>query len=362
MPIRVLHIVDSLEPEVGSIAISLRGLFQPLAEARISSNVLTARPTSMHIPGADVDSATAGRVTDRIAAADLIHYHCCDRNLVESLGPQIRSAGKPYIVSPLGALSPNPYAKGGWFRRLRRSLQERRFYRDAACVTVLAEKERQHVIRRGLVGENRIRVLPYGIDIDDAKPARIASANGGSTDRRHMLMLCPIDPIEGVVPMLRAVAELGRDFQGWTVTLAGPEKADWRAQLEAAILRKGFADRVTIVVNPDERQQQVLLAEATFLAAPSFCIRPPVSVLQAIAAGVPVLASDHGLPEGLASHITISEPTRDHLREAARKLIRQALSERTRQAREAFDFAGKNLAWPALVSQFASLYSVVTNA
>jgi glycosyltransferase involved in cell wall biosynthesis len=357
MGLRVLHVVDSLAPEVGSIAISLRGLFRPLAAAGVTSTVLVSRPTSAEIAGADVQAA-GDSAADRLADADLVHFHGCDRGLVELLLPAMRSLAKPYVVSPLGALSPKPYEKVGWFERLRNSLRERPFYRSAACLTVLGERERQDALGRGV--NKQVRVLPYGIEIGDSEPPRIAPGGGAeAADERRMLLLCPIDPIEGIVPMLRAVADLGRDCKGWTVTLAGPEKADWRSQLEAAILRKGFSERITFVVDPDEQRQQALLAEAAFLAAPSFCVRPPVSVLQAIVAGVPVLASDHGCFEELAGHMTVCEPSRERLREAARTVINTSEPDRTAIARGAFEFARASLSWDYLAPQYASLYSEI---
>lgn len=354
--LRVLHVVTSLEPEVGSIAISLRGLFRPLATAGVSSAVLVARPAPAELEGAAVHLATRQEAADRVANADVIHFHGYDWRLVQLLRPALRAAAKPYVVSPLGALGPNPRQKARWSERLRSWVADRRFCRGAARVAVLGDRERTDVLRRGIT--DRVRVLPYGIEMKETQPARLTP---GSCDvapnRRQMLMLCPIDPVEGIVPMLRAVAELGHDFRGWSVTLAGPERAQWRSQLEAAVHRKGFSDRIEFVVNPDERQQQACLDEASFLAAPSFCVRPPVSVFQAIAAGVPVLASDHGLPPGLAAHTMVCEPARDRLRETARALIGKSQSERVAMARGACEFARANLEWPALAPHYVSLYS-----
>ena len=354
--LRVLHVVSSLEPAVGSIGISLRGLFGPLATAGVSSQVLVGRPSLIEIESAAVHVATGDQAADHVANADVIHFHGYDWRLVRLIGPALRATARPYVVSPLGALGPNPHRKARWFERLRSWRADRRFYRGAACVAVLGDRERTDALRRGL--SDRVRVLPYGIEMTEAQPVRLAEGSPDEApDRRRILMLCPIDPVEGVVPMLRAVAELGHDFRGWSITLAGPERAQWRSQLEAAIHRKGFSDRIEFVVNPDERRQQICLDEASFLAAPSFCVRPPVSVLQAITAGVPVLASDHGLPPGLAAHMVVCEPARDRLRESARALIGKSESERAAMARGALEFARSNLEWSALAPQYVSLYS-----
>ena len=221
----------------------------------------------------------------------------------------------------------------------------------------------------------RIRLLPYGMDLDDYEFVREPSGetdprgtqDGGETGSilddgwlaeasKLLLVLGPIHPIEGFVPLLKAFSEIGRDSDGWSVVLAGREIGDWRKMLEAAIRRKGEGNRVKVTSAPDVPTQRAWLARASLSAAPSLQIRCPVSVMQAVAAGVPVLASSHAAPVGLDGAIHVCGTTRDDLKAALRLLFALSDSDRTALGRRARDIGRSVLDWSVLVEHYVRLY------
>ncbi len=124
-------------------------------------------------------------------------------------------------------------------------------------------------------------------------------------------MLGPIDPIEGIVPLLKAFAEIGTASDGWNIALVGREVGEWRKMLEAAIRRKGGEDRVQFASAMDLDAQRLWLSRASILAAPSLQIRCPISLLQAAAAGVPVIASRFLAPRTWEPCVRVSAPESD---------------------------------------------------
>jgi glycosyltransferase involved in cell wall biosynthesis len=169
-------------------------------------------------------------------------------------------------------------------------------------------------------------------------------------------MLGPLHPIEGFVPLLKAFAEVGHDADGWGVVLAGRETGDWRKILEAAIRRKGEEDRVVITTAPDVATQQAWLARATVLAAPSLQVRCPVSVLQAVAAGVPVLASSYVTPGGLEDVIRVCGTSRQDLKAALRWVVSLSDSDRIEFGRRAGEVGRAAFDWSVLVEEYIRLY------
>ena len=88
------------------------------------------------------------------------------------------------------------------------------------------------------------------------------------------------------MPLLKAFAEIMSEAAGWTIVIAGPEKGDWRKMLEAAVRRKGANEQVRLTSAPDVAAQRAWLDRADVLASPALHVRCPVSIMQAVAAGV----------------------------------------------------------------------------
>ncbi|MGB2984738.1 MAG: glycosyltransferase family 4 protein, partial [Phycisphaerae bacterium] len=178
----------------------------------------------------------------------------------------------------------------------------------------------------------------------------------GSHDGRCLLMLGPIHPAEGFVPLLRALAEIGSESNGWHIVIAGRETGDWRKMLEAAIRRKGAEDRVLLASASDPGSQRAWLARASALVAPALHVRFPVSIMQAVAAGIPVLATTCVAPVGLKDVIRVCGPTRYDLKIALRALFQLTDDDRAAFGRRAHDVGRAVLDWSVLVDRYVRFY------
>ena len=341
MVLRVVHVVESLEPEAGSVAVALRGLLDALEARGIEAEAVTAFE-----PGA-ADQLVRGAV--------VVHFHGWGTALARNMAGAARKAGTPYVISPLGLLSTGPYHQKGWRDRIREFLYENKLVRAAAAITALNARDQQALRAADL--NARIQVLPYGLSIGDYEATEDAVDDlPTAPEGRCLLLLGPIHPVEGLVPLLRAVAELGTDADGWNIVFAGRETGDWRKMLEAAVRRKGAADRVLFTTAPDLRTQRAWLARASVLAAPGLHFRCPVSIVQAVAAGVPAIASEHTAPDALDGTIRVCAPNREALKEALRFVFRLSDEDRASLARKARDVSHARLDWPVLVDEYVQLY------
>jgi glycosyltransferase involved in cell wall biosynthesis len=169
-------------------------------------------------------------------------------------------------------------------------------------------------------------------------------------------MLGPIHPIEGFVPLLKAFAEVGKEADDWCVVLAGKETGEWRKILEASVRRKGESDRVMIVPAPDVATQRAWLARASALASPSLHVRCPVSVMQGVAAGIPVLASRNVVPPGSEGVVQVCGTSRDALREGLRRLFALSDAQRAELRTRSRDFASATFDWSVVADAYVQLY------
>lgn len=338
-----------MNPEAGSPALCLEGLIRFLAGQGIQSTTLAVGDRAPNDP----DSTDGLRRS--LEDCDVVHLHGVEPRHAVRVAAAARRRGIPYVLSPLGQWSPDPNSASGWRARWDSWRRDPPLVLRAAAVTALGAEESSHLSR--FKHPRGVQHVPYGVSFSDFEGLRdeIPPA-AGATEFRYLLVLGPLHPEEGLVLLLRAVAELGQEFRGWQVVLAGPDRGGWRNQLQAAVERKGGAGRVLFVPNPDPQTQREWLRRADLLAAPSLRIRCPVSVLQAVAAGVPVLATDHGLVSGLESVVRVCAADRTSLGTALHELIRQPDERRTATAREA-RAAGRRLCdWSVLGGAFARLY------
>ncbi|MCH8241267.1 MAG: glycosyltransferase [Planctomycetes bacterium] len=280
------------------MAISLDGLFRSLSARGIESTVLARR--GLQTAGESVAATyDPKRVREAVGEASIVHLHGWFGDLALEAAAQSRRSGKPYVISPLGHLCDGPYVDRRSLRhRLRMFLRENKLLSSASAIAAMNSAERDGLIAEGVAADPVD--LPYGVDFEDYVGS---SESSDDTDPpmpgdRTLLILGPIHPIEGFVPFLKAFAEIGADFDGWGLVAGGADAGDCRATLEAAIRRKGGSDRARFVGADSLDSQRKLLGGSHVLACPSLHYRVAVSIMQAVAAGVAVVASDRVAPDG----------------------------------------------------------------
>lgn len=343
MGLRVLFVSEGAAPEAGSVSVLLPGLVKALSAAGVASETVSDGRS-------DAVDASMGR-------ADLVHVFGWGYGLAQRAAQIARRSHTPCLISPFGGLSTGPYRHISIGGRLRAMLRENPIVRSAAGFLAVSDVERDALQTRF---GGKVRTLPLGVHADtDALPPTGDIQLPPPLPGRCLLMLGPIDPIEGVVPLLKAVGEMGTFSDGWHVALAGPAPGDWRAMLEAAVRRKGAEDRVQFAPAPDIATQRAWLDRAAILAAPALHPRAPVSVLQAMATGVPVLATTCVIPPGLESAACICEPTRAGIKSGLLALFRASDEERRAAADRAREAVRKRFDWSAVAPDYAALYDEV---
>lgn len=167
----------------------------------------------------------------------------------------------------------------------------RKLFENASQVIVLGRIWRDFVAGKAPAAANRIVVVP------NATPAPSLPRVGGG-DLVHILFLGRIGDRKGV-PQLGEALHRMRHLPGWRATIAGDGAVE-AARARAAEL--GLAERVSLPgwVGPGE--VAALLAEADIVVLPSFAENLPVSVIEGMAAGLPVVATPVGAVEDIVTH------------------------------------------------------------
>jgi glycosyltransferase involved in cell wall biosynthesis len=173
--------------------------------------------------------------------------------------------------------------------------RERRALDAAVEVVATSRWTRDALLSEGIASPDRIVVARPGVA---PAPATASSDTGG-----RLLCVGVVAPHKGQDVLLRALAGLG-DAPDWTCTFAGSLAADpdFASALHAVTESAGLQERIRFTGVLTGRQLEDAYATADLLVAPSRVEGFGMAVADALARGVPVIASRvGGLPEAIGA-------------------------------------------------------------
>ena len=173
----------------------------------------------------------------------------------------------------------------------------RRAVRRGAWVHTLATAIAAEIVELLGVPEERVRVVPSGLDATGRGDAAVGRAIAGA--ERYVLALGTIEPRKGLPDLVRAFDRLAATRPDLHLVVVGPD--GWgTAAFGAAVSMARHHDRVRRLPWVDAAARDDLLAGARLLAVPSVYEGFGYPPLEAMASGTPVVATAVGsLPEVL---------------------------------------------------------------
>ncbi len=380
MPVKVLHVVQSLDPAWGGIARVISELTAGLTKLGTTCRIATLAGgrygTPIRVDGVEVRTFAAsegslGRSAEfnraigaLVAETDVVHLHGLWQSQNWSAGKAARRAGKPYIMTPHSMMMPWAWGRSWWKKRPIGWLFEHGNLRHAARLHALAPGEADAM--RALRFNDRIETIPNGVwpaEFENAPPPNeILAAHPHLAQKRWLLFLGRISPQKGIVPLMQACLDSASVKSDWHLVIAGPDYRGMRGMIEAAVRRKEMTDRVTFV-GPLERNQVLqALARCEVLAQPSLSEGLSMSILEAMAAARPVVISPAcNMPEvQKADAGRIVEPRRRNIAAGLRELTNLpdgslgAMGDRARRLVVA------QFNWETLLPRFVEMYAAVS--
>ena len=383
MKLRLLHVVPSYIPawRYGGPIYSVHGLCKALAarghEVHVATtNVDGAGDTAVSLlEPVDIDGVKVHYFQSRrlrrlyysppmhrylsatMATWDLVHTHSVFLWPTTAAARLARSARKPYVVSPRGMLVRDlirrrqTVLKTLWIRAF-----ERRNIADAAAVHVTSRVEGEELLALGLK-PRRIFEVANGIDMPDANVvAPESQAADVALPDDYVLFLGRISWKKGLDRLLRAIAPLG----SIPLVVAGNDEEDFWPRMMRLAEELGMARRVHYVGHVEGRRKERLLRRAAMLVLPSYSENFGNVVLEAMAAGTPVIVTrEVGLAAALETHrsgIVVSGEARE-LSDAIASLhsdrgLRSSYADRGRIMAQAYS-------WDNIAAQIEEQYRAI---
>jgi L-malate glycosyltransferase len=160
---------------------------------------------------------------------------------------------------------------------------QRLAYRAATKVVANSSAAEQMLLAEGLAARS-VAVIANGVD-PTAFPARKRAREG-----RSIITVANLRPEKGHETLVAAAAHLAAEFPGVRFQIVGDGPR--RAALESLVRAKGLGDRVTFLGHREDVAR--LLFEADLFVLPSRSEAFPNAAIEAMAAGLPVIASAVG--------------------------------------------------------------------
>jgi glycosyltransferase involved in cell wall biosynthesis len=208
----------------------------------------------------------------------------------------------PAVYSPHGFVYRSQDARPRRFAHARGRgalAAERLLGRRTALVTACSRDERRAAIEDGIVPPARAVVVHYGVEPDPtaAPDERLAAFRGGGP---LLGIVATLREQKGLPVLLDALDELSRRDQPvrFAIVGNGPLEATVRERL------RGPLGETTLLLPFQGRVEPYLRALDVFVL-PSLWEGLPIAVLEAMAMGLPVIASAvHGTPEAVEEGVT----------------------------------------------------------
>jgi glycosyltransferase involved in cell wall biosynthesis len=301
-------------------------------------------------------------LASRASSFDVVHDNQC-------LGWGIlglHRAGLPVVASVHHAVVIDRDLELARETRLRRRLSLRRWYhfhhmQDAVArrmqrVITVSEQSRGDIVEKMGVDPARVRVIPIAVDGEVFAPQPATRRVPG----RVFAVASADTSLKGVVPLLHAVAAL-RARRPLELVILGEARPD--GAVATAMRQLGLSDTVRFVRGIGEDEVARHYAEAEVAVVPSLYEGFSIPALQAMASGVPLVATTAGaLPEvvGRSGETGLLVPPGDSgaLAEAIGALLADPAL-RTRLSEAALRRSREHFSWEATARATADVYREV---
>lgn len=311
---RVVHITPYFAPafRYGGPPRSVLGLCQGLQAAGVEVEVITTTADGpVDLPASRADGDVFGGVPVRylpaafprrwfgarfadtlnraFAHADLCHIHGLWNVPEWRAAALARAQGLPYVLSPRGMLQAGSRSHHRFRKQIAYRLLEQKNVAAADRLHATSPDEARALA--AIVGDARVVMIPNGVDVDrvnDRGPSVRARLGIDPADP-VVVFLGRLHPIKRIDLLAAAMARVRERFANAHLVLAGPDEGGHLATLQDALSPLGR--HVHVLGAVDDRDKWTLLAESTMLVLCSDSESFGLAAAEALAAGLPIVAT-----------------------------------------------------------------------
>ena len=305
---KILHVIPSVSPVYGGPSQAIRPMVSYLAKSGIEVDVATTTAdgkkelnVSLKEPQMDCGaqyfyfprehprrwtfSPEMGHWLKRNADNyDLIHIHSLFSYPTFTACRAARNRKVPYLLRPLGTLSPWSIAYKAWRKKLYYGLIEHENLSAAAAIQATSHLEAQGIEQLGF--GSKTHIIPLGINFQPPSHQKDFSIPP------KILFLSRLHPTKALPVLLESLLILQREGIHLSLLIAGDGDPHYRRRLEKQVEELGLMKQVKFLAFVEGEAKIRVFNEADIFVLPSYQESFGIAVAEAMAAGLPVVVSD----------------------------------------------------------------------
>jgi glycosyltransferase involved in cell wall biosynthesis len=230
----------------------------------------------------------------QVPASDLVHIHSLYLFHDLVAGHWCRRYAVPYLVRPHGTLDPFIHRRHRWRKRLMERLFEDRNIRRAAALHFTTAEEKE--LAAPFTFQTPGLVVPLGINWEEfaelPEPGEFRRRHPEIGDKAIILFFGRINFKKGLDILARAFGAVARRREDVHLVIAGPDNEGWGARVRTWLAEEGMGARTTFTGMLLGPEKLAVLRDARLFVLPSYSENFGLAVVEAMAAGLPVIISD----------------------------------------------------------------------
>lgn len=199
----------------------------------------------------------------------------------------------PIILTPHGSLQAWALKKSALKKKVALFAYEQANIDGASCFHAVSHGELGDIRTLGI--KTPVAVIPNGISdswlMSEGDAARFRQRYG-VCDKRILLFLSRVTPKKGLPMLLQAIKSIGPGFSEWVLVIAGTDEFGHLREVEEEVSRLGLNRSVIFTGGIFGSDKRDAFAAAECFVLPSYSEGAPIVILEALAAGVPVIATE----------------------------------------------------------------------
>ncbi len=293
-----------------------------------------------------------------ISRYDILHIHALFSYASTTAMAIARLKNVPYIVMPHGLLCEWSLQQSARKKQIYLSLIEKANLNHSQTIHLTSQQEQQEVSQLGLSTPSF--VLPLGLSppnvIPDARH-RLRQYLNIPTDEPVILFLSRLHPKKGLDYLIPALGKL--THHRFTFVIAGSGSKEYEAEIESLLVSNGIRDRTHFAGFVEGETKNIFTQGSDLFALTSHSENFAVVVLEALAAGIPVLVTP-----GVALACVVAQQQLGYVPEMDVLAIASALDHYLSHPQEAKgrgdrarQFILEKYTWEKIASQMQQVYT-----
>lgn len=296
---------------------------------------------------------------------DLVHIHTLWSFPAAIASYYCRKYHIPYVIRPCGMLDSYCLSHHSLRKKIYGNLIEKRNLNGAHAVQFTTQEEKNRSKR--YIPDSKGVVIPLGIKMenDSNLPTKgeFRKHHPHLNGKKIILFLGRINFKKGLDLLVNAFSRIIKTVREVHWIIAGPDEEGYGSQLKRWIHQKGIEEQVTLTGFVGDEKKRALLRDSDIFCLPSYQENFGLAVVEAMAAGLPVVVSNqvniyHEIQAAQAGFVTLCDA--DEIAFALRRLL-QDESLRKSMGQNGQRLVREKYQWDTIVEKMIQLYEGIAH-